>query len=472
MRRALLSLAALTCILGGLSCLRGWDLGGPWKCGDGDTCPGAFVCDDGVCCLNGGSPSCPTLPLPGGGCADGTPIVYFRDEDGDGDGNEKVSRVFCHAPLRKGWVTTGTDCDDVDPAINASASEQCNGKDDNCNRVVDEGLPNLRAFYPDEDGDGVGVEDAGVQACAAPPGYTATSEDCARYDPSKFPGAGEQCNNLDDDCDGVPDTLETTFVDSDTASTSRFPCLVPGAAGVCRAGTFRCQPTGDGGVVRVCRSVTTPSREVCDGLDNDCANGVDEGPDCGGPRTLIGAPGVVFRALRPSTTGTQMTSCQAFGPGTAETVSPDGKTWSAVSAMGQYYHVWSAEAPLGTTWDLSRLNAQLRLQFGATFAATSGPRGAWGNPVTGDAFNPVVYLCGASDLDFIRYRITDFTKAFSVNDMAFDQVLPLNNSSSTWLVGIGSGFDTSRVKRIEVLVFTLSSSFTITFDGTTTGMGP
>ena len=89
----------------------------------------------------------------------------------------------------------------------------------------------------------------------------------------------------------------------------------------------------------------------------------------------------------------------------------------------------------------------------------------------GGPFNPVVYLCGTNDTDFIRYRITNSASAFKLNDTSFDRVLPLNNSSATWLVGIGSGFDTSRVKRIEVLVFTASSDFTITFQPAT-GMGP
>ena len=49
--------------------------------------------------------------------------------------------------------------------------------------------------------------------------------------------------------------------------------------------------------------------------------------------------------------------------------------------------------------------------------------------------------------------------------------MPRNNSSPTWIVGIGSGFDTSRVKRIEVLLFTqLATTFTIGFDSST-GMG-
>ena len=466
---------ALLVLLGCSSCLRAWDEGGPWACGVGSVCPDGYTCDDEVCCKPGGTPACPTLPLPGGRCAVGEPKVYFQDLDGDGDGNEKVSRVFCRAPhvppgKKPIWVLSGRDCDDTRSDIFFGAPELCNGKDDNCDRVIDEGLPNLQNFYRDEDGDGVGDTAALVPACMAPPGYATRDGDCAPLDPSKFPLAMEQCNNLDDNCDGRPDTLETSFVDSDGPGTSRFPCSVPGAAGVCLPGTFRCEVQG-AEVRRVCRSINLPSREVCDGLDNDCMGGVDEAPKCGGPRALINAPGVVYRGLRLASGSQLTTTCQANLVGTASTVSADGRTWSAVAAPSQYYHVWSAQAPAGTTWDLSKLDAQLHLSFTATASPVAAAGGIWGDPSAGGPFNPVVYLCGTNDTDFIRYRITNSASAFKLNDTSFDKVLPLNNSSSTWLVGIGSGFDTSRVKRIEVLVFTASSDFTITFQPAT-GMGP
>ncbi len=459
----------------GSGCLRAWDEGGPWACGEGSVCPDGYTCDDEVCCKPGGTPACPTLPLPGGRCAEGEPKVYFQDLDGDGDGNEKVSRVYCRAPHRVPGkpvpVLSGRDCDDTRPDIFSGAPELCNGKDDNCDRVIDEGLPNLQNFYRDEDGDGVGDTAALVPACMAPPGFSALPGDCAPLDPSKFPGATEQCNNLDDDCDGVLDTSETSFADSDGPSTSRFPCTVPNAKGVCLPGTFRCV-VQSGMVRRVCTSVNARSTEVCDGLDNNCDGSVDEQPRCGGPSSLINAPGGVrYRAQRLTPPLQLMTSCQANLPGTMSALSGDGSTWSAVAGPSQYYHVWSIEAPTGVTWDLSKLNAKLRLWFTASAAPVAAPSSIWGDPSAGAAFNPVVYLCGENDFDFIRYRITASGSALKLNDTSFDQVLPLNNSSPIWIVGVGSGFDTSRVKRIELLVFTNSASFTINFQPAT-GMLP
>ncbi len=465
--RSRLSFTVLLISVAGAACLKPWSGEGTYRCNADETCPRDFTCDDGLCCKVDGTPACPTLPNTNGTCpGDGTPKVYFRDEDGDLDGNEKISRVFCRAPLNPGWVLTSTDCDDLDKTINLQSVEVCNGKDDNCNRQLDEGLPNLRPFYPDEDGDGHGVVDGGVMACAAPPGFVEELGDCDAFDPSKFQGAPELCNNLDDDCDGRTDDQEDSpFQDSNT---DRFPCTVSNASGVCSAGLFRCVTSQPGQVVRECRSVATPSREVCDGLDNDCANGVDDRPGCGGPRSLINTAGVTYRAQRLTSSAQLMSTCQANLAGTAEAVSSTGATWTGGAAG---YHVWSIEAPPGVLWDLSRAESVLRLKFGATFNATTATGGAWGDPGAGAGFNPVIYLCGQNDTDFIRYRITSVANAFKLNDTAFDQLMPLNNSSPTWIVGIGSGFDTSRVRRIEVLLFTQTSGFTVTFDPAT-GMLP
>ena len=66
-------------------------------------------------------------------------------------------------------------------------SEVCNLIDDDCDGAVDEGLPTT-AFYIDRDGDGVGeIPEFGaptVQACRAPEGYSATGGDCFDQDPT------------------------------------------------------------------------------------------------------------------------------------------------------------------------------------------------------------------------------------------------------------------------------------------------
>jgi hypothetical protein len=216
-------------------CLTGFEVGGPWSCSDGGTCPGGFTCDDGVCCDRDSERGCPTLPRSRTlRCADGREaVLHFEDRDGDGEGNTRVSRPLCRLPLAGGWVTNDRDCDDASAAINSAALEQCNGRDDNCNGDIDEGL-SRSWWYRDEDGDGFGVDSPStrVLACVAPPGLVAAAGDCQPFDPSKYPGAPELCNNLDDNCDGLPDSSDAGFADTDVAGTLRYPCLTqrPGVA--------------------------------------------------------------------------------------------------------------------------------------------------------------------------------------------------------------------------------------------------
>ena len=115
--------------------------------------------------------------------------VYIVDDDGDG-------------------VTVADgDCDDDDAGVRPGQEEECNGVDDNCNGLVDEG-------FSDTDGDGVA--------------------DCLDT---------EECDGLDNDGDG---SIDEGF-DSD----------------------------GDG-------LPDCPETEICDGIDNDGDDQIDEGFDADG----------------------------------------------------------------------------------------------------------------------------------------------------------------------------------------------
>ena len=93
--------------------------------------------------------------------------------------------------------------------------------------------------------------------------------------PPPPPGAdcGEPCAT-DDDC--ASDSCVMGLCASDC--TEGESCTVPGASGVCAAGTTVCN-----GCDTACNPNTAPSDETCDGLDNDCDGSVDEqlgGNDC------------------------------------------------------------------------------------------------------------------------------------------------------------------------------------------------
>jgi hypothetical protein len=462
--RTLSTTLALAGLISTSACLKEWTVGGPWHCSEGDACPSGFTCDDGLCCVPGGSPACPTLPFKGG-CADGGVGEFlYPDSDGDGEGNPKLPRAFCSPPVTPGWVTSKTDCDDLRADVNRRSAEACNGLDDNCDGTRDEGWPQ-QLFYPDDDADNWGASDAGLSACAAPPGYIAQGGDCERFDATKHPGAGEFCNGVDDDCDDQADDVEPVFVDTDSASTTRFPCVIPNA-GICSAGHFTCVNAR-----KVCTSLTTPAAtDVCNGLDDDCDGQVDEAPDCAGPLDFFG-PNVVYRAQRLAS-GATSTACQANRAGTPETLESGGRVWrgTASPSIAESFHVWSIEAPGNTTWDLSKGDLQLHFKWTASFTAGPADGGVWGDPTrpaaTRDAASPVIYLCGANDQDLIRY-VPASSLAFKVNDTTYDRWLPLNNpTGSGWIVGNGSGFDTSRVRRIEVVLLYLPSTegFIVTFD--------
>jgi len=67
-------------------------------------------------------------------------------------------RVHVNGPVvdnDQDGYTSDIDCNDNNPAVHPGATEVCNGIDDNCNGLVDDGLQTF-PFYRDADGDGYG----------------------------------------------------------------------------------------------------------------------------------------------------------------------------------------------------------------------------------------------------------------------------------------------------------------------------
>ncbi len=105
-----------------------------------------------------------------------------------------------------GWAVCDGDCLDADAATYPGATELCDGLDNDCDGTLpndevdadydgsricdadcDDGNPALNQM--DWDGDG-------VTTCDGPP-------DCDDYDPWSYPGAPEECDGADNDCDGT-----------------------------------------------------------------------------------------------------------------------------------------------------------------------------------------------------------------------------------------------------------------------------
>lgn len=151
-----------------------------------------------------------TDPVDTGTGADGgstTPepnLAWFRDADGDGQGDPEVPTWAPEAP--DGYVELGTDCDDSDPEVYLGAVETCDDVDQDCDGEVDEDLPRFAA-WPDADEDGFGDPALEESVCRLPEGYVENAEDCDDADPDAWPMAEEDwTDDRDSDCDGEVET--------------------------------------------------------------------------------------------------------------------------------------------------------------------------------------------------------------------------------------------------------------------------
>jgi large repetitive protein len=177
--------------------------------------------------------------------------TWYADVDSDGFGDVSVVEVSCSAST--GYVADATDCDDADSAVNPSATEVCNGTDDNCDGNVDSDAVDVSAWYEDVDQDGFGDGAEIVYSCEQPEGYTQESGDCDDGDSAYSPGAVESdCTDPNDyNCDGSSGATDT---DGD--------------------GYFACEECNDRDA-----SVSPGAVEVCNEVDDDCNGATDEGLD-------------------------------------------------------------------------------------------------------------------------------------------------------------------------------------------------
>ncbi len=132
--------------------------------------------------------------------------AYWEDADGDGFGAPGTDELLCADPGLD-YALVGDDCDDEVPAINPDAIEVCDGVDNDCDALVDDSDPSVDAtrWAIDIDGDTYGDPADVIAQCATPGGRVPDATDCDDADALVNPGATEVCNAIDDDCDGVVD---------------------------------------------------------------------------------------------------------------------------------------------------------------------------------------------------------------------------------------------------------------------------
>ena len=125
------------------------------------------------------------------------------DEDGDG-------------------YPASVDCNDTNELIFPNATESCNGIDDDCDDLIDEGesLEGSPIWYLDQDQDQFGNEEQFLQSCMQPPNHVLRSGDCDDGNDQINPEQAEQCDGIDNNCSGVID---------DGVINDGAGCLDPGA---------------------------------------------------------------------------------------------------------------------------------------------------------------------------------------------------------------------------------------------------
>lgn len=235
------------------------------RCNDIVTCPEGFECVavegashlDRACRLVEGECKCSTLSI-----MEGASTVCYSGEACIGERRCLEDGLSpCSAPKAE--------------------PEVCDAVDNDCDGAVDEeGAIGCAFYFPDNDGDGFGVE-PGKCLCMPFGPYKATNNaDCDDSDGDVSPGAVERCNGTDDNCNGQTDEegaqgCKTYYKDADNDGygiSSDHKCL--------------CGPSGQykatqGGDCNDSNGAVRPGApEVCNGIDDNCDGLVDPEGTC------------------------------------------------------------------------------------------------------------------------------------------------------------------------------------------------
>lgn len=202
------------------------------------------------------------------------------DGDCDGKVDEGCVDVRCE-PRDEVCDELDNDCDNmIDEGVRGpcgcilpGAVETCdNGFDDDCDGRIEESCecekgPPISCYGGPPDTVGVGVCRAGLMQCA--PGAIASQDglytECRGWVGPRV----EECNALDDDCDGVVD--ENPSDGNACGYCGRLPNEE------CDSVDNDCDGEIDEGVKNACGGCGDIAPESCDGIDNDCDGFADEG---------------------------------------------------------------------------------------------------------------------------------------------------------------------------------------------------
>ena len=191
---------------------------------------------------------------------------WWPDTDQDGFGDSFANPVMAtndNAPAN--YVRDNTDCDDNNPYVFPDAPEiGDNTIDEDCNGKIS------ITFYTDKDEDGFGNPNSPVLIeidnynVDAPNGYSWYAGDCDDNNFDINPLANEiPENGIDDNCDGETDLVEY-YVDADGDGYGSL--VLTAAQGV--TNSLDCDDNDS--------EIHPYTKEILDGLDNDCDGVIDE----------------------------------------------------------------------------------------------------------------------------------------------------------------------------------------------------
>ncbi|MCB9663411.1 MAG: hypothetical protein H6732_04815 [Alphaproteobacteria bacterium] len=167
---------------------------------DGDGWTDLYDCDDNDPAIRPYALElCDDIDNDCNGIIDDRERTYYLDVDLDGWGAGPANGgpptvSVCQGesppiPTAGVYVLQGGDCDEASTITNPGRPEFCDGEDNDCNGLPDDGIP-IRTHYLDVDGDGFGTPNrpgAVVVTDCPDPGYSPFNTDCNDLDPDIHP---------------------------------------------------------------------------------------------------------------------------------------------------------------------------------------------------------------------------------------------------------------------------------------------